>query len=146
MEERASSLHIVPWVDPLVDGRGVLVRSAYVEQFWLPVLGPSATFLLRRLGTIAAQFPDGVTLDREWLGSSLGLGKGESRNAPLPRAIERCIRFGVAKRVSHDRLAVRRAVGLLPQRYVERLHPLMKELHRDWLARSPQSVVAFESV
>jgi hypothetical protein len=146
METRPASLRLVPWVDPVVDGRGIPVTSLYVEQFWLPVLGPSATLLLRRLGSIASQFPDGVTLDREWLGSSLGLGKGESRNAPLPRAIERCVRFGVAKRLTGDRLAVRRSVGLLPQRHVDRLHPLIRELHRDWLARSPQSVVALESV
>ena len=146
MEPPASTVTVVPWVDPLVDERGLPVSSYYVELFWLPVLGPSATLLLRRLGTMATHLPDGITLDRAWLGSSLGLGNGDSRNAPLPRAMERCIRFGVAKRVSGDRLAVRRKVGHLPQQYVERLHPLMKELHEGWIARPTQSVATFDKV
>lgn len=34
-------LRIQPWPDPLLDDQGHDPRSAYVERFWLPVLGPS---------------------------------------------------------------------------------------------------------
>ena len=41
-------LHIRPWSDDVVDKLGFDPRSSYVEDFWLPTLGPSTTWLLRR--------------------------------------------------------------------------------------------------
>ena len=52
-----------PWDDPVVDRRGHDPRSAYVEQFWLSVLGPTATWLLRRLVAGFDHHPDGYELD-----------------------------------------------------------------------------------
>ena len=51
--EARATLHIVAWVDPVVDTLGYDPRSFYVEQFWLPVVGPTSTWFLRR---VAAQF------------------------------------------------------------------------------------------
>ena len=42
-------LHVVRWHDPLIDQLGYDPRSRYVEQFWLGVLGPSTTLLIRHL-------------------------------------------------------------------------------------------------
>ena len=36
-------LHVRPWRDDIVDRAGFDPRSAYAEDFWLPVLGPSST-------------------------------------------------------------------------------------------------------
>ncbi len=33
-------LHIRPWSDDVVDKLGFDPRSSYVEDFWLPILGP----------------------------------------------------------------------------------------------------------
>jgi hypothetical protein len=35
-------LHVRPWRDDVVDRAGFDPRSAYAEDFWLPVLGPSS--------------------------------------------------------------------------------------------------------
>ena len=35
-------LHIRPWTDPVIDRLGHAPRSAYVETYWLGILGPSA--------------------------------------------------------------------------------------------------------
>ena len=43
------TLMVVPWHDPVVDTVGFDVRSPYVERFWLNILGPSASWALRRL-------------------------------------------------------------------------------------------------
>ena len=43
------TLTVQPWVDEVIDTVGHEVRSPYVEQFWLGLLGPSSTWLLRRL-------------------------------------------------------------------------------------------------
>ena len=41
-------LGVLPWHDPSVEADGFDPRSPYVETFWLPLLGPSTTLLLRR--------------------------------------------------------------------------------------------------
>jgi hypothetical protein len=44
-----SSLWVVPLTDPLVEALGFDPRSWYVEHFWLPVIGPTCTWLLRHV-------------------------------------------------------------------------------------------------
>src|SRR4051795_11241080 len=43
------SLTIRPWPDDVIDALGHDPRSAYVETYWLGILGPSTTWLLRLL-------------------------------------------------------------------------------------------------
>jgi hypothetical protein len=120
--------------------------SVYVELFWLPTLGPSATWLLRRSAVFLLGSDEEFTLDFDWLATSLGLGRGDARHAPLPRAIDRCVRFDLAQRLDDDHLAIRTEVPALPDRHVARLDPLTQELHRTWHHRTPQSLAALESV
>ena len=42
-------LTIRPWPDVLIDAHGHDPRSEHVETYWLGILGPSTTWLLRRL-------------------------------------------------------------------------------------------------
>lgn len=39
---RLPPLLVVPWNDPVCDQLGMDPRSAYVERFWLPLLGPTS--------------------------------------------------------------------------------------------------------
>ena len=50
---------VVPWVDPVVDEAGASVFSRYVEMYWLPVLGPSALWMMRRIVMGFETFPAG---------------------------------------------------------------------------------------
>src|SRR4051794_22153202 len=59
------SVRIVPWIDRLIDPLGHDPRSLYVEQFWLGILGPSTTWLLRRLADRFQRDPDGFDLALE---------------------------------------------------------------------------------
>jgi hypothetical protein len=127
-----SVLHVSPWVDPVVDARGHPADSPYVEIFWLPILGPSATFLLRRLSLYLDMFPEGLPMDLSELSCQLGLGPPESRHAALPRAIDRCVRVGLARRPATNSLAVRRMLGPLPAQRVGRLSPFLQSIHADW--------------
>jgi hypothetical protein len=133
-------IQVSTWVDPVVDARGHPADSPYVEIFWLPVLGPSATFLLRRLSLYLDMFPEGLPMDLSELSCQLGLGRPESRHAALPRAIDRCVRFGLARRPGANRLAVRRILGPLPAQRVNRLSPFLQSIHADWADEPPGSV------
>lgn len=125
------ALRIVPWVDPLIDRLGHDPRSAYVETFWLGVLGPSATWFLRRAVTWLDEEPDGVELDLEETAAELGLGGRSGRHAPFPKTLDRCILFGMAQRAGGD-LAVRRRLPPLSGRHLVRLPPHLQDRHQRW--------------
>jgi hypothetical protein len=101
------SLHIKPWPDPVIDRVGHDPRSAYVERFWLGILGPSTTWLLRRLAAGLETTPAGFDLALSDTARALGLG-GEGRSSPFVRALGRCCQFQLAAPEDEATLAVRR--------------------------------------
>ena len=128
-----SPLAIYPWHDPVVDSIGYDVHGPYVELFWLGILGPTATWLLRRLVSGLDHFPDGYELDLAETAAALGLSGVHSRNSPFGRALHRCAMFGLAQ-PTRTGLAVRRRVPPLAARHLERLPSHLKEAHADWSA------------
>ncbi|MHB8439464.1 MAG: hypothetical protein ACYDD4_09920 [Acidimicrobiales bacterium] len=130
------SVQIVPWPDDVVEAHGLDPRSWYAEQFWLPVLGPTSLWLLRRAAAVFEQAPDGFTVELGELSRLLGLGGGIGRNSPMARTLGRCVNFDVARRSSGDIIEVRRALPPLPQRYRVRLPLRLQRLHDAWLHSS----------
>ena len=88
-------MQVVPWVDPVVDALGFDARSDYVELFWLGVIGPSTTWLMRRLAAGLDRSPEGFTLDLGETAQALGIsGQGGTlggRNAPFARTLVRAL-------------------------------------------------------
>jgi len=136
-EALPNELEVVAWRDELVEAHGFGPRSMYVEMCWLPALGPTATWLYRRLGSWAEFNPDGVNIDLTDLAVSLGLGEGLGKNSMLARAFERLTRFEAA-RWDRQQLQVRTALAPLPQRHVERLSYSSRRLHEEFV-RQPRS-------
>ena len=91
------TLEVVPWHQPVVDRLSLDPRGAYVEEFWLPVAGPSACWLLRRLADGLDEHPDGFVIHVEEMSKSLGLGGTVGRHAPFSRALARCAHFGLVQ-------------------------------------------------
>ena len=56
-------LVVIPWRDPIVERVGFDACGDYVELFWLSTLGPTATWLLRRLAVTVVNNPDGFAID-----------------------------------------------------------------------------------
>ncbi len=128
------SLMVRPWPDSVIDRLGHDPRSAYVERFWLPVLGPSACWLLRRLATWLERQPDGFELPVDETALSLGLGVRPGRQAPLRRTIERCCQFRVAHLDGEAAtLLVRRKLPPLTRNQVARLPESLQNAHRAFL-------------
>jgi hypothetical protein len=122
-----SGLPEVLWLLPLeTSGPSFDVRSEYVETLWLPVLGPSATWLVRRLGTLAAAFPQGTWIDTAELSVSIGLGAGYGL---LTRSLRRLLMFSVADVEPGDVLRVRTCLGPVSDRSLERLPPVLVAEH-----------------
>ncbi|MGK2946956.1 MAG: hypothetical protein ACSLFP_00140 [Acidimicrobiales bacterium] len=128
------SLRVRAWPDSVIDAVGHDLRSAYVEQFWLGILGPTSTLLLRRLATGLDASPDGFELDLPATAAELGIGHRSGRHAPFLRSIERCCRFGATRVVGDDLLQVRRKLPPLSRLQVARLPRGLQEAHQVWLA------------
>jgi len=128
-------MHVVPWVDPVVDSLGFDPRSDYVELFWLGVIGPSTTWLMRRLAAGLDRSPEGFTLDLVDTARSLGIGgQGGTlggRNSPFARTLVRACQFGLAQ-PNGTRLAVRRRLPPLNARQLDRLPARLQTLHSTW--------------
>jgi hypothetical protein len=126
---------VLPWPDPVVDTVGYDPRSPYVEQFWLGVLGPSATLLLRRLAAAFDAHPEGFELDMHETAGALGLSASSGRTSSFARTLQRCVQFGLAQ--PHTRgMRVRRRLPPLSQRQIGRLPAGLQAAHEQWLAEA----------
>ena len=128
-----STLHVEPWPDPVIDALGFEYRSPYLE-FWLPVLGPSVCWLLRRISLGLEAHPAGFALDLEETAQALGLGAGTGRNSVIRRTIQRAVRYDLAQQRPGDVLAVRRRLAPLALRHLRRLPDSLQRDHEAWLA------------
>jgi hypothetical protein len=113
-------LTVTTWDDPVVEAAGHHVRSVYVETFWLPTLGPSATWVLRRLACWLEAATAPITVDLSDLAVELGLGGGIGRSSPIIRTLARLSQFQAAGPAG-DAYAVRRFLAPLPQRLASQL-------------------------
>ena len=126
------SLSIRPWPDPVIDAIGHHPCSSYVETFWLGILGPSTTFLMRHLVTSLEASPEGFELDLPSTAQRLGLGERHGKHSPFVRSIQRLVRFQFAVLEDAQTLAVRLRMPPLTRSQQTRLPELLQRAHRSW--------------
>ena len=131
-----TTLMIVAWDDPVVDAVGFEVRSTYVEMFWLNVLGPTATWLLRLMVRGLDRYPLGYELDLSETAATLGLSYTPGTSNPFLRSLNRCVLFGVAQPYSGG-LAVRRRIPPVAMRHLARMPEVLRIAHPGWVGRPP---------
>ncbi len=141
----SETLLVRPWTDEVVDRLGHDPRSAYVERFWLGILGPSTTFLLRRVADAFDACPEGFELDLAETARALGLGDRNGRHSPFLRSVNRTLQFGMAMTVAEGEVAVRRRLPPLALRHLERLSPALRADHERWVAATPRPDAAARS-
>lgn len=129
------SLTVESWQDPVIDELGHDPRSTYVERFWLPVLGPSTIWFLRRLADQLDVHPEGFELDLVETAQSLGVGMRGGKHSPMLKTVERTCRFGAARMMGVTGLAVRRRLAPLTRAQSERLPLALREEHGQWMTR-----------
>lgn len=126
------SLHVKPWPDAVIDRVGHDPRSAYVEHFWLGILGPSTTWLLRRMAASLEAAPAGFDLRLSDTARALGIG-GDGASSPFVRALGRCCQFQLAAAEADGVLVVRRKLPPLNRRQLARLPEPVQADHQRWL-------------
>ena len=113
-------LPVSPLGDEVVEALGHEAESDYAETYWLPVIGPTALWALRRLTRWLEDAPDGYPLALAPFARELGLGDGVGRSSPVVRSLARLVAFGLAE-IRGGQLMVRRKVPPLARRHVLRL-------------------------
>jgi hypothetical protein len=127
----AGTVPVRPWADDVIDTLGFDPRSSYVERFWLGILGPSTTWLLRRIAAGFDAAPQGFDLELGPTARELGLGEKSGRHSPFMRALWRCRQFELA-RVVDDCFEVRRKIPPLNRRQLHRVAPHLQDAHQAW--------------
>lgn len=125
---------IRPWFDVVIDELGHDPRSLYAETYWLSVLGPTTTWLLRMIAAGLDKHPDGFDLDLADTARAIGLGDRNGRQSPLARGFTRLVQFDLAQPQGSPVIAVRRKVPPLTRRQVMRLPEALQVAHEELLA------------
>ena len=133
---------IMRWPDAHATTHGHRIDDDYVELFWLPILGPTSTWLLRRLARGLLALPHGYSCDLASLAQSLGVSYSAESGA-FARAVNRCVMFGMCQQIAvtpRVTLAVRTHVPTLSRRHRDRLPSELNDDHDTWLARRHQQM------
>lgn len=139
--EPVGKIAVVPWPDAVLTAHGFDPRHAYVERFWLGVIGPSATWLIRRFARGLDENPAGFRVDLADTARALGLGEGVGKNSMVWRTIDRLTTFHLAQTFGDHQLAVRTHLPPLTQRQLTRLPRSVQLAHERFIAehRGPTS-------
>ncbi len=129
------TLIVLPWHDPIVEAVGFDARSSYVELFWLGILGPTATWVLRRLVSGLDAYPDGYELDLGETANAMGLSLTAGTHSPFGRAMNRCVMFGMMHQIPSG-MAVRRQLPPVPTRHLSKLPSHLQLAHVEWIRRA----------
>ena len=141
------TITVRPWPDAVIDEVGHDPRSPYVERFWLGILGPTATWLVRRLVAGLEEAPAGYELDLAVTAGELGLGHRAGQHSPFIRSIQRCCHFGAAEIADDQTLRVRRKLPPLTRFQLERLPEPTRASHDQWVAgNAPGTALAVEQL
>jgi hypothetical protein len=128
----AETVLIRPWIDDVVDALGFDPRSTYAEKFWLGILGPSTSWLIRRMVAGLEDQPEGYEMRLAETARSLGLGERGGKHSPFLRAVTRTIQFELARPEEGGALAIRRKLPPLNRRQVLRLPSCLQTAHAQW--------------
>jgi hypothetical protein len=130
------TLVVLPWHDAVVERVGHAADSAYVELFWLGILGPTATWLIRRLNAGLVEYPAGYEIDLPDTARSLGIAYSSLPTNAFTKALHRCVMFGLAQHLgtSGSTVAVRRRLPPLSRRHLSRLPESLQSAHAAWVS------------
>ena len=109
------------------DPDGYPITHPYVEDLYVPIIGPSTYLLLRLLDRIADEHPDTFTLALDEIAHRLGLGN-KGRSSRTTRTIDRLCSFRLAVRISEDTIVIPRRLPPLSNRQLDRLTPALGRL------------------
>jgi hypothetical protein len=126
-------LHVIS-LGPKPGAIGHDARGRYVEKYWLSVLGPSATWLLRHIADELESSPTGFVMNLDECAQRIGLTAGK-HHSPFSRALRRLVKFELARYPQPTVFAVQTVLPSLAPRHVAKLPSNLRAQHAHWLQR-----------
>lgn len=117
-----------------IPGAPHALTSEYVERFWLPIVGPTATVLLRTLGHIYAPIAHDALnpqtlISLPQLATALGVGSHLGRNGALRRSLTRLQHLGIVEITGEDTMTIATYLPHLRPHQIERLPAFLQTIH-----------------
>lgn len=130
---------ILPLDDPIEDANNFDPRSAYAATFWLPVLGPSTMWLMRKMADRFDLEPDGFEIDLLETSHALGIMSSGGKNNAFQRALNRAVSFHMGRTIDGRTIAIRRFMPQLHQGQINRLPPRLQRQHTRVITELPHA-------
>lgn len=109
------------------DPTGYPIAHPYIENLYLPIIGPSTYVLLRLLDRLADQHPDTFAIGLDDLAHRIGLGNNGAANRTT-HTIDRLCAYRLAARTEPDTIVFPRHLPALSNRQLDRLRPDLARL------------------
>ncbi len=106
----------------------------YIERFWQPFLGPSATGLLN-IASMEAHTASQFRYSLQELSRRIGTGLRSGQSSPVAKQLSRLCQFQLMTKISNDHYVVQSHIPALNDGYVRKLHSREAHYHESWIAR-----------
>lgn len=107
----------------------------YIERFWQPILGPTATGLLNVLCLEALNNRDSFNISILELSRRTGTGARSGSSSPVMKQLTRLANMGLLAQSSENEYEISPQVPVLSPRCLSRLNPNEFQHHDLWLTR-----------
>lgn len=107
----------------------------YIEKFWLPNIGPTASVLLNQLSIQALICRQRFFSNTTQLSLKVGTGNRQGHNSPVNKQLKRLCQFGLITELKQNEFMVPRTISSINNLVLYRLTRDMQEQHAIWMDR-----------
>lgn len=107
----------------------------YIETFWLPVLGPTATWLMNELCFQALTSSGSFTIPTHEMSLRVGTGSREGTSSPVVKQLSRLCQAHVVYRYSQSEYLVPRTIEPVKKPLILKLSDEQLARHEKWMDR-----------
>lgn len=118
-----------------------LANDPYIDKFWLPILGPTATLLLHELMGKALVSPDAFTSSIRELSCIIGVGNREGSASPIAKNLKRLCDFGLISKYN-DYYYVPTNIEMMGEDKLRKLSYTLQSEHKKWIYCLNQDTLA----
>ncbi len=107
----------------------------YIEAFWLPAVGPTATWLINSLCLRALITSDTFSLSASELSTCVGTGMREGHSSPVHKQLTRLCQVGIFQEINASEYLVPRTIAPFTSYHARKLTDSQRNEHDQWMNR-----------
>ncbi|MFN8016246.1 MAG: hypothetical protein U0R17_06550 [Acidimicrobiia bacterium] len=109
--------------------------DSYIEQFWLPLLGPTATLLINNLTLKSLSNSQTFYISKAELSLSLGTGYRSGDSSPIQKQLIRLSRNKLIYQINSNEYLIPKIVPQLGITQISKLSNTLRTQHDAWITR-----------